>query len=61
MSPGKNVRIRLTSEYNVWCTIFLTFILGKFVAATLLTHYGDIESSSSPPLYHHYSVNQRTL
>ena len=23
LSPGKNVRIRLTSEYNFWCTVFL--------------------------------------
>ena len=61
LSPGKNVRIRLTSEYNFWCTVFLNFIFVNFVAATLFKHCDDIESNPGPPLHHHYNVNQLTL
>ena len=61
LSPRKNVRIRLTSEYNFWCTVFLNFIFGNFVAATLFKHCGDIESNPGPPLHHHYNANQLTL
>ena len=61
LSPGKNVRIRLTSEYNFWCTVFLNFTFLNFVTATLFKHCGDIESNPSPPLHQHYNVSQLTL
>ena len=56
-----NVRIRLTSEYNFWCTTFQFFIFGNYVAASLFKHCGDIESNPGPPLHHHYNVSQLTL
>ena len=61
LSPGKNVRIRLTAQYNFCCTVFLNFIFVNFVAATLFKYCGDIESNPGPPLHHHYNVNQLTL
>ena len=61
LSPGKKGRIRLTSEYNFWCTVFLNFIFVNFVAATLFKHCGNIESNPGPPLHHQYNVNQLTL